>query len=380
MRPGRDLRVVVRYAVGVLLGCVVLVLLVGKRGELAAARHQLASVSGDWVVAAIAAETVSLLAFAWLQHRVLHLSGTTMPLPGLFLLTLANDAIANSVPGEPAVSSAYRYRYYRRRGATSASAGWTIFTILIAQAVGMSLLLLLGVLVALAGSTSTLGAGVTVIGLVIVLGAGAILIRRDLVLRLASAAVRGVDRLARRGTRSGESQGSLAARIERTLIRMREIPLGPRSTVAVVAIATAVWWCDFLCLVCSFRAVHSPIPWHGVLLAYGVAQVVGSFPIVPGGLGIVEGSLAVVLVAYGAGRVPAVSAALAFRIVNFWLAIVVGWLSAGLIAHNLRRGRMVAATAAPVLGGPVLSGPVLDGPVLGGPAPGGPADASGTAD
>ena len=380
MRPGRDLRVVVRYAVGVLLGCVVLVLLVGKRGELAAARHQLASVSGDWVVAAIAAETVSLLAFAWLQHRVLHLSGTTMPLPGLFLLTLANDAIANSVPGEPAVSSAYRYRYYRRRGATSASAGWTIFTILIAQAVGMSLLLLLGVLVALAGSTSTLGAGVTVIGLVIVLGAGAILIRRDLVLRLASAAVRGVDRLTRRSARPSGPQGTLAARIEGTLTRMREIPLGPRSTVTVVAIATAVWWCDFLCLVCSFRAVHSPIPWHGVLLAYGVAQVVGSFPIVPGGLGLVEGSLAVVLVAYGAGRVPAVSAALAFRMVNFWLAIAVGWLSAGGIAHNLRRGRMVAATAAPVLGGPVLSGPVLDGPVLGGPAPGGPADASGTAD
>jgi uncharacterized protein (TIRG00374 family) len=375
LRPGRDLRVVVRYAVGVLLGCVVLVLLVGKRGELAAARHQLASVSGDWVVAAIAAETVSLLAFAWLQHRVLHLSGTTMPLPGLFLLTLANDAIANSVPGEPAVSSAYRYRYYRRRGATSASAGWTIFTILIAQAVGMSLLLLLGVLVALAGSTSTLGAGVTVIGLVIVLGAGAILIRRDLVLRLASAAVRGVDRLTRRSARPSGPQRTLAARIEGTLTRMREIPLGPRSTVTVVAIATAVWWCDFLCLVCSFRAVHSPIPWHGVLLAYGVAQVVGSFPIVPGGLGLVEGSLAVVLVAYGAGRVPAVSAALAFRIVNFWLAIVVGWLSAGLIAHNLRRGRMVAATAAPVLGGPVLGGPAP-----GGPAPGGPADASGTAD
>jgi uncharacterized protein (TIRG00374 family) len=380
LRPGRDLRVVVRYAVGVLLGCVVLVLLVGKRGELAAARHQLASVSGDWVVAAIAAETVSLLAFAWLQHRVLHLSGTTMPLPGLFLLTLANDAIANSVPGEPAVSSAYRYRYYRRRGATSASAGWTIFTILIAQAVGMSLLLLLGVLVALAGSTSTLGAGVTVIGLVIVLGAGAILIRRDLVLRLASAAVRGVDRLTRRSARPSGPQRTLAARIEGTLTRMREIPLGPRSTVTVVAIATAVWWCDFLCLVCSFRAVHSPIPWHGVLLAYGVAQVVGSFPIVPGGLGLVEGSLAVVLVAYGAGRVPAVSAALAFRMVNFWLAIAVGWLSAGGIAHNLRRGRMVAATAAPVLGGPVLGGPAPGGPAPGGPAPGGPADASGTAD
>jgi uncharacterized membrane protein YbhN (UPF0104 family) len=65
--------------------------------------------------------------------------------------------------------------------------------------------------------------------------------------------------------------------------------------------------------------------------------VVGSFPVVPGGLGIVEGSLAVILVAYGAGRVPALSAAITFRIVNFWLAIAVGWVSVGLIALQVRR-------------------------------------------
>jgi uncharacterized protein (TIRG00374 family) len=346
---GRDLRAVVRYVLGVLLGCVVLLLLVGKGGELAAAWHHLAGASAGWVAAAVAAESVSLLAFAWLQHRVLRLSGTMIPLPGLFALTLANDAIANSVPGEPAVSSAYRYRYYRRRGATGASAGWTIFTILIAQAIGMSLLLLVGVVVALAGSTSTLGAGITVVGLVIVLGAGAILIRRDLVLRLAAAAVRGAQRLGGRPAGAGidGKRAGIGGRIEDTLARMREIPLGPASTAAVVALATAVWSCDFLCLVCSFRAVHAAIPWHGVLLAYGVAQVAGSFPVVPGGLGIVEGSLAVVLVAYGTGRVPAVSAALAFRVVNFWLAIAVGWLSVGLIAHRFRRYREPAADPSP---------------------------------
>ena len=31
-----------------------------------------------------------------------------------------------------------------------------------------------------------------------------------------------------------------------------------------------------------------------------------------------------ILTAYGAGRVPAVAAALAYRIVSFWLAIAVG--------------------------------------------------------
>ena len=74
-----------------------------------------------------------------------------------------------------------------------------------------------------------------------------------------------------------------------------------------------------------------------MLLAYGVAQVAGALPIVPGGIGIVEGSLAVILAAYGAGRVPAVAAALAYRIVSFWLAIAVGWISVAVIARQARR-------------------------------------------
>jgi putative heme transporter len=330
-RAGPSFRAALRYALGVLVGCVVLLLLFDKRGELVAAWHQLSSANLSWVGAAIAAEALSLLTFAWLQYRVLRLSGTSIRMPRLFLLTLANDAIANTVPGEPAVSSAYRYRYYRRHGASGASAGWTIFTILIAQAIGMSLLLLLGVVIALVGSTSAVGAGITLVGLVIVVGAGAILVRRDLVLRLAGVLVHALQRV------TGHPRGSAGARIEATLARMGEIPLSSRATAGIVAVAAAVWCCDFLCLLCSFRAVHSPIPWDGVLLAYGVAQVVGSFPVVPGGLGIVEGSLAVILIAYGSQRVQAVSAALAFRIVNFWLAIAIGWISVGVIAHQLGR-------------------------------------------
>jgi putative heme transporter len=333
----RPWRAVVRYLLGAAVGIVVVVLLLPKRSDLVAAWHQLGTADLRWVAAAVGAEALSLLTFAWLQQHVLRLSGATIPLPGLFALSLVNDAIANTVPGEPAVSSAYRYRYYRRRGSSGASAGWTIFTILIAQAIGMSLVLLLGVAVALAGSASAASAGVTVLGLLIVVGAGAILVRRDLVLRLAHALVRGLQQV------TGYPRGSVGDRIDTTLARMREIPLSGRSTAGIVAIATAVWCADFLCLLCGFRAVHAAIPWHGVLLAYGVAQVAGSFPLVPGGLGIVEGSLAVVLAAYGAGHVPAVSAALAFRMVNFWLATAVGWLTFALIAQYLRvSGRRAA--------------------------------------
>ncbi len=338
---GRGLRVAVRYVLGAAVGAVVLLLLIGKRSDLAAAERQLGDVDFGWMGAAVLVESLSLWTFGWLQRRVLLLTGASIPTRALMILSLANNAIANTVPGEPAVSSAYRYRYYRQRGVTGAGAGWTIFTVLIAQAIGMSLVLLLGVIVALAGATNAADAGVTVVGLAVVVAATAVLMRRDLLLRLAEVAVRGVRRL------TGHPRGSVGARIDSTLARMREIPLGSRSAAEIMAIGAAVWFCDFLCLVCAFGAVHAQVPWAGVLLAYGVAQVVGSLPVVPGGLGIVEGSLAVVLAAYGAGRVSAVAAALAFRMVNFWLAIAVGWASVGVIAHQTRRSRRKASLGVP---------------------------------
>ncbi len=329
-------REAVLYVVGVAVGIVVLLLLIGKRSELTMAWQPVRHGSAVWLAAAVAAEGASLLTFAFLQHRVLRLAGARVPLRALALLALANDALANSVPGEPVVSSAYRYRYYRRYGVSGASAGWTIFTVIVAQAIGMSLLFLVGVAVAVAdaalggagaaGSVSAAG-----LGLVVVVAAIAVLIRRDLLLRLADTVLRWL----RRST--GQPRGSIGARISGTLARMREIPLDARSAALVTALAVVLWLSDFLCLVCAFEVVRAPIPWTGVLLAYGAAQLAGTLPVIPGGIGIVEGSLAVVLAAYGAGRVPAIATALIYRLVSFWLCIAVGWIGFGVIALRERR-------------------------------------------
>jgi uncharacterized protein (TIRG00374 family) len=338
----RNLKGPVRYALGVCLGLVVLLLLFGKRGELVAALHQVARANPTWVLIAAAAEAGSVLAFAHIQRRTLKLSGTKVSFRAMTALSLANDAIANTIPGEPVVSSAYRYRYYRRHGASGASAGWTIFTILIAQAIGMSLILLFGVLVALLANAHARNTAITITGLVVVIGACAVLVRRDLILRAAATLPRAMRRAA--GTRHARLT-SLADHMETTLEKMRQIPLSTAATIEVVAIATFVWLADFGCLVASFGAVHARIPGYGVLLAYGVAQVVGSLPFIPGGIGIIESSLAVILIEYGAGRVSALSAALVYRIVSFWLGIAIGWITIAVIARRARREQTLAATA-----------------------------------
>jgi hypothetical protein len=328
-----DRWLLVRYVAGVAVGAFVLVVLFSQRGDLAAVWHQLARLNWAWAVGAVVAEATSVLAFSFLQRQVLAGSGANIGLAPLMAISLANNAIALTVPGEPVVSGAFRFRQYRRRGADEAMSGWAILTIIIAQAIGLSLLLLVGVLVSLTTDSNRNLTGVSLFGLVIVLAAGAVLVRRHLLVRFVDAVVRAVRRV------TGHPRGNFGDRVTSTLEKMHEFELGVGDTVGVVAIATLTWSLDFCCLLCAFGSVHAPVPFDGVLLAYGVAQIVAVLPIVPGGLGLVEGSLAVILVAYGAHRVPALSTVLVYRFVSYWLAVAVGWITFALIMFAARRSR-----------------------------------------
>jgi putative heme transporter len=327
----------VRYLFGLAIGIFVLVALFSQRGDLVATWHHLSTLNWGWMLSAVLAELGSILTFAYLQHRTLRFGGSQIRTAPLFVISLANNAIAYTVPGEPAISSAFRYRQYRRRGATQEASGWSILTIMISQAIGLSSILLLGVLTTLfSGSHGNL-TGIALVGLVIIVGAGVLLVRRDLLLRFFEAAVRFAQRV------TGHPKGSIGERLSSTLQKMREIHLGPSATFEVVFLATLTWALDVACLLCAFGAVHAPIPWDGVLLAYGVAQIVAVLPIVPGGIGLVEGSLAVILVAYGSARVPALSTALVYRLVNYWLMVAIGWTAfAAVVGANRRTDRVFA--------------------------------------
>lgn len=321
------------YVLGLAVGVFILVVLFGKRHELTGAFHQFDHLNYLWVVGALVAESLSFVGYAYLQRIVLRMGGATLSMSSLTLVSLANIAIAYTIPGEPAVSSAYRYRFFRQRGASGASAGWAILTILIAQSIGMSLLLLLGVVVALAGNTGAHDTALVIVGLVVVLAAGTLLVRRDLLLRFLGAVVRLSQRI------TGHPRDALGERIESTFARMREIPMGTGSTIYLVSVATAIWLVDFLCLVCCFGAVKAHIPWSGVLLAFGVSQIAASLPFIPGGIGVVEGSLAVILAAYGTAKVPALAVVLFYRLLTFWLAILVGWLCIAAIEWRVRAAK-----------------------------------------
>ena len=320
-----------RYVVAVALGVAVLVALYSQRGDFTGALRRTAHANPWWSVVAVASEASSLVAYAALQGRILAAGATHPRFRALLAITLANDALALTVPGEIAFASLFRYRQYRHRGASEATAGWTVLTLMVAQAIGLSALLLVAVAVSLATSTSAGATGAAVVGLIVVVGAGVVLARRDVVVRVLDALVRASRRV------SGHPRGDLAARVEGVLEDMRAHEISRRDKLVVVGLALAAWCFDLACLVSAFAAVGERPPWHGLLLAYGVSQIVAVLPIVPGGLGLMEGSLAVILVGYGASRVAALAAVLVYRLVSYWLAVVVGWSTfAVMVAHRRR--------------------------------------------
>lgn len=104
----------VRYLIGIGIGVFILILLFGQRNEFVSALRQVRHLNVPWEGGAFVAEGLSIFGYACLQRRVLEWSGSTINLRSLTMVSLANNAIAYTIPGEPTVSSAYRYRLFRR--------------------------------------------------------------------------------------------------------------------------------------------------------------------------------------------------------------------------------------------------------------------------
>jgi hypothetical protein len=96
---------------------------------------------------------------------------------------------------------------------------------------------------------------------------------------------------------------------------------------------------DCACFAFMFLAVGAPLPWKGLLLAYGAGQLAATLPITPGGLGVVEGSITIALELFGGAHNSTTAAVLLYRLISFWLVLLVGWSLWGVLALQVRRGR-----------------------------------------
>jgi uncharacterized protein (TIRG00374 family) len=303
----------------------------GQRDELVGATSYLDHIRAQWLFVAGAVELTSIVAFAALQRRLLRAGHVSIPLTTMTAITFAGNAIQNSLPGGPVFSNVFAYRQFRGRGADDVLSGWILVATAALAQIALVILAVIG-LAAASGTGSELDL-VTVILSLLVLAAVIVFVwsrRRWIVRHLV-----GPLRLAQRVFKW--PKGDPRRLIEDLLGQMDAISPSRLDWVVALAYALANWVLDIGCLISAFTAVGAPVPWRALLLAYAAAQLAINLPITPGGLGVVEGSLIIGLVAYGGGQESTVAAVLLYRLLSFWFLLLIGWLAWAYATWDLRR-------------------------------------------
>jgi uncharacterized protein (TIRG00374 family) len=182
---------------------------------------------------------------------------------------------------------------------------------------------------------AAIGAGVFV--LMFALGAACVLFDRPLLV-IGRAA-----QWVRNRTRREERRSDLPAR----LIKERDVVMRVlgRSWWQALLLSSGRWLLDYATLLAALSAVGAHPRPSLALLAFFAAQLLGTLPLTPGGLGFVEAGLTGTLALAGVGASQAVLATLAYRLVSFWLPIPAGGIAAVLHRRAYERAPEPASGA-----------------------------------
>lgn len=282
-----------------------------------------------WLTMVVLAVAGSMGAFARLQRRLLRIGGLRMPLRRAFAITYAGNALSTTLPAGPAVSIVYTFRQFRRGGA---SAQLATAVILAGGVITTAAYSLIGLLALLADPHAR-GPALLALGLPLILAVSLVpVLRRPSLRALVTAPLR-------RGYRAALAHPTIAPHAERVAGVRDVLRPARRDWAALAALALLNWVFDILALLSAAHAVGIEVSPNGVALAYFAAQAAGSaLPLLPGGLGAVEGSMAASLVAFGATLSPAAAAVGLYRLVSYWGVVAVGWAAWGVLHEHGRLG------------------------------------------
>jgi putative heme transporter len=323
----------VRIIIGFALVGIALWVLSSKTSELEGFGTVFRTFDWWWVPPAIAAEIGSYYCFAAMQFELLKAGHLRAPWNPLLKLTFASQAITNSLPIGNAFASVYGFRWFRRFGADNTLAVWALIGTLVAASMSLSLLAVVGLGVATQEGASLDLVPVLIGTFIVLLGIGSLFVYERPLHAVLSWALRFSVAL------TGRPRGDTVALIDRAIAWMTAVRLDWSQIGRIITWGTLNWLLDCACFAMMFPALGVPIPWKGLLLAYGAGQLAASLPITPGGLGVVEGSITVALVAFGGAETSTAFAVLLYRLISFWMILVVGWVFIGELALQVRRGR-----------------------------------------
>jgi uncharacterized protein (TIRG00374 family) len=277
-----------------------------------------------WLAIAIVAEMVSMITFARLQRTMLTAGGVCVPFHRAVVLTFAANVMSVTLPAGPAVSTSYTYKHMRQWGA---DAPLVTFSLVASGILSTITLVIIGVLGgALAGrQPNPVILTVEVAGVIaLALALRRLAHRPDLVLRLSTVSLHAYNKLRRR------PRDTDIERLDAFLEELAVIHPRGRDWGRGLLFSALNWTTDFICLFAAARAIGAGGLTLGVaLIAYAAGMAASSVPLLPGGLGIVDGAMILALSQGGLSGGQATAGVAVYRLISFFLVALIGagaWL------------------------------------------------------
>lgn len=282
-----------------------------------------------WFVVMFAAEIASF-GCAWALQRLALRTGRWF---AIATAQIAGNAFSRIVPGGAAAGAAIQFRLLALSGLdpTTIGTGLTAASLISSATLFALPVLALPAIVFGAPTPSGLvqsawlGAALFVLAVVV----GTVLLSADRPLLAVGGAIQRIQNRMHPG-RPPKTRVPEKLLRERTEIRRT---LGSRWWLALIT-SSGNWLLDYLALLAAVAAVGARPRPALVLLAFVAAAVLGMIPITPGGLGFVEAGLTATLTLAGVSAADAVLATLAYRLVSYWLPLLVGPFA--YVAHRRR--------------------------------------------
>jgi putative heme transporter len=273
-----------------------------------------------WLLASVLAAAASMHSFAQIQRTLLKSAGVHVKQLRSEAAFYAANSLSTTLPGGPVLSATFLFRQQRIWGASTVVASWQLVMSGVLQAVGLALLGL--------GGAFFLGAKNNPFSLLFTLGgfvallllAQAVASRPELIEGIGSRVLSSLNSIRGRQADTGLQKW------RETLMQLESVSLGRRDLGVAFSWSMFNWIADVACLGFAAYAAGDHASVAGLTVAYAAARAVGTIPLMPGGLLVVEAVLVPGLVSSGMSLPSAISAMLIYRLISWLLIAAIGWV------------------------------------------------------
>ena len=280
---------------------------------------ELSRVRPSLLLCGLGLEFAALFAYSSLTHVALGESRHSISIWRLFRIQLSTKSVSQVLPAGNAASSALGFKLLTSSGVPGPDAGFALATAGLGSAVVLNLILWVGLIASIPGRGVNAAYGsAALVGVILML------VATGLVVGLIDGQGRAERSIKWIATKMRMNPDNAAEVLRQLGFRLQGLARERGLLVRVFIWALLNWLLDMAALWVFLLAFGAHVDLRGLIVAFGLANIMAVVPLTPGGLGIVESIYIPTLVGFGLTRSVATVGVLSYRLAQYWMPLIVG--------------------------------------------------------